>query len=366
MTRMYVNINPAVLQWARTEAGYKINEIAKKLRVDIERYRSWETEGKKIPFGTLQKIANYYKRQIAVFFLDEVPESFPKPKDYRNLLPDRSQLSPKSLLALRRSTYLQEIARDLEGVDYWKKRLEWLHEIQKIKNEIESIKHLRQLLDINVNQQLKWKSENEAYKNWRRVIEDKLGILIFQFSMPLNELHGSCLTDNIPYVIVTNSNHSYTARIFTLFHELAHIIRNQSGMCLVDRIEQDQKEEWACNSFAGRFLVPVEYIVPTDNLKEIASYAKKFKVSREVYLRRLKEEGLIPDAKFYTLLDEIKASYKKNNPPKGFVKPEVQSRTSRGETFYHLIFEALNANKINYTDAAHALGIKVNRLLNEF
>jgi Zn-dependent peptidase ImmA (M78 family) len=365
MGRINVNINPSVLLWARQEAGYNVDEVAVKLSVNSDRYKSWEKEGKDIPFGKLQNLATYYKRQIAVFFLPEVPAKIKKPKDFRNLSPTDSLLSKEILLTLRRSAYLQRIANDLEGENYWTKKLVWLNEIEKLKDEAEITSQLRELIGIDIDQQLKWKSESEAYKHWRTAIEEKLGILIFQFSMPMEELQGFCMTDNLPYIIVTNSNHSYTGRIFTIFHELAHIIRHQSGMCLVDKVEQDQKEEWACNTFAGSFLAPIKTIIPTDDLKEIGTYSRKLKVSREVYLRRLKEEGLLPDMKFYTLLDEIKATYKKEDKSKGFVLPEVKSRASRGETFYNIVFEAIGTNRINYTDAAHALGLRVSRLINE-
>ncbi len=365
MARINVNINPNVLLWARQEAGYNIDEVATKLSVNSDRYKMWEKEGKEIPFGKLQNLATYYKRQIAVFFLPEVPAKIKKPKDFRNLSPGDSFLSKEILLTLRRSTHLQRIAKEMEGENYWIKKLEWLKEIEGIKNEADSIAQLRELIGIDLDQQLKWKSESEAYKIWRTTIEEKLGILVFQFSMPMEELQGFCLTDNLPYIIVINSNHSYTGRIFTIFHELAHIIRHQSGMCLVDKVEQGQKEEWACNTFAGSFLAPIQTIIPTDDIKEIGTYSKKLKVSREVYLRRMKEEGLLPDIKFFALLDEIKATYKKKGESKGFVLPEVKSRASRGETFYNIVFEAIGTNRINYTDAAHALGLRVNRLINE-
>ena len=365
MARINVNINPQILQWARQEAGYNVDEVAIKLHVDASRYQKWEEEGKEIPFGKLQSLATFYKRQIAVFFLHEVPVKIKKPKDYRNLSPTESQLSKEVLLILRRSAYLQRIAKELEGENYWNKKLEWLKEIEGIKNEADSIGRLRELLGIDIDQQLKWKSNSEAYKNWRTAIEEKLGILVFQFSMPMEELQGFCMTDNLPYIIVTNSNHSYNGRIFTIFHELAHIIRHQSGMCLVDNVEQNQKEEWACNTFAGSFLAPIQTIIPTDDIKEIGTYSKKLKISREVYLRRMKEEDLLPDIKFFALLDEIKATYKKKGKSKGFVLPEVKSRASRGETFYNIVFEAIGTNRINYTDAAHALGLRVNRLINE-
>jgi Zn-dependent peptidase ImmA (M78 family) len=365
MARINVNINPSVLLWARQEAGYNIDEVATKLSVNSDRYKVWEKEGKDIPFGKLQNLATYYKRQVAVFFLPEVPAKIKKPKDYRNLSPADSSLSKEILLTLRRSAHLQRIANELEGENYWNKKISWLKDIESVNNEADTINLLRKLLDIDIDQQLKWTSDSEAYRHWRTSVEDKLGILVFQFSMPMEELQGFCMTDSLPYIIVTNSNHSYTGRIFTIFHELAHVLRHQSGMCLVDRVEQNQKEEWACNTFAGSFLAPLNTIVPTDDLKEIGTYSRKLKVSREVYLRRLKEEGLLPDVKFYALLDEIKATYKKKEKSKGFVLPEVKSRASRGETFYNIVFEALGTNRINYTDAAHALGLRVNRLINE-
>ncbi len=365
MARINVNINPNILLWARQEAGYTIDEVAAKLSVNSDRYQKWEKEGKDIPFGKLQNLATYYKRQLAVFFLPNVPTKIKKPKDFRNLSPSDSSLSKEVLLTLRRSSYLQRIANNLEGENYWGKKLSWLNEVEKLNDQADSIIRLRELMGINIDQQLKWTSDSEAYRIWRTAIEEKLGILIFQFSMPMEELQGFCMLDTLPYIIVTNSNHSYTGRIFTIFHELAHIIRRQSGMCLIEKIEQNQKEEWACNTFAGSFLAPLNTIVQTDNLKEIATYSRKLKISREVYLRRLKEEGLLPDVKFYALLDDIKDTYKKKEKSKGFVLPEAKSRASRGETFYNIVFEAIGNNRINYTDAAHALGLKVNRLINE-
>ena len=366
MARINININPKILQWTRQEAGYNIEEVAQKLSIDSDRYLNWEKEGKYIPLGKLQNLAIYFKRQLAVFFLPEVPNKIKKPKDFRNLSPVDSSLSKDVLLILRRSAHLQGIANELEGDNYWNNKLSLLKEIDSLKSEQEIINHLRDIIGIDIEQQLKWKTDSEAYRNWRTAIGEKLGILTFQFSMPMDELQGFSMTESLPYIIVTNSNHSYTGRVFTLFHELAHIIRHQSGMCLVDKVEQNQKEEWACNTFAGNFLAPQNTLVPTDNLNEIKSYARKLKISREVYLHRLKEEGIIPDVKFYTLLDEIKATYKNDTPKKkGFVLPEVKSKASRGETFYNIIFEAISANRINYTDAAHALGLRVSRLINE-
>ncbi|MBU0559538.1 MAG: ImmA/IrrE family metallo-endopeptidase, partial [Bacteroidetes bacterium] len=203
-------------------------------------------------------------------------------------------------------------------------------------------------------------------RKWRLAVEDRLGVLVFQFSMPMNEVHGFCFTDAYPYAIVVNSNHSYSGRIFTIFHELAHILRHQSGMCLFEKATEKQTEEWECNNFSGSFLAPTHLIEQTDDLNTIAQYAAKLKVSREVYLRRLKEEKKISDMKFFSLLDQIKATYKTGKKKGGYVKPEVKSKASRGETFFNMVLEAMYNNRISYTKASNALDLNVTRLLNEF
>ena len=196
-------------------------------------------------------------------------------------------------------------------------------------------------------------------------MEDRLGVLIFQFSMPVNEVQGFCYTDFFPFAIVTNSNHSYTSRIFTIFHELAHILHQHSGMCLYENATVKQTEEWECNSFAGNFLAPSTLIKKTDDLTQIAQYAARLNISREVYLRRMKEENKVSEMKYFSLLNQIKATYKTAKKKTGFVKPEVKSKASRGETFFNMVLEGMYNNRISYTEASNALNLNISRLMNE-
>jgi len=366
MSRVQLNINPQVLRWAREEAGYDLAEIAGKVDIVPDRYKLWEEEGKNIPLGKLKILANAYKRQLAVFLLPAVPEKIAKPKDFRNLSPAKSKLSKKVMEILRDVTYFRETALELQGETYWKNRYQWLNDVKGKINDSDSFHNqLRELLDIDIDEQINWNSDSEAYRKWRFAVEDRLGIFVFQFSMPLDEVQGFSFTDKLPYAIVTNSNHSYTGRIFTIFHELAHILRHQSGMCLFEAATAKQKEEWECNDFAGKFLAPDHLIEPTTDLKTISQYASKLKISREVYLRRLKEENKITDLRFFNLLEQIKSTYKTDKKKSGFVKPEVQSKATRGETFFNLVLEAMYNNRISYTQASNALNLNLSTLLNE-
>jgi Zn-dependent peptidase ImmA (M78 family) len=366
MARVELNINPQVLRWAREEAGYELTEIADKVDIATDRYKLWEKEGKNIPLGKLKILADSYKRQLAVFLLPTVPDKIVKPKDYRNLSPADSKFSKKVLEVIRDVTYFSETALELQGETYWRDRYGWLDLARgKVTDNNNFSTYLRELLDIKIEDQLSWQTESEAYRKWRLAVEDRLGILVFQFSMPMDEVHGFCVTDRLPYAIVTNSNHSYAGRIFTIFHELAHILRQQSGICLYEKVSEKQKEEWDCNLFAGKFLVPDTLIERTNDLKIIAQYASQLKISREVYLRRLKEENKISDMNFFNLLDQIKATYKIGKKKSGFVKPLVKSKATRGVTFFNLVLEAMYDNRISYTKASNALNLNLSTLLHE-
>ena len=106
-----IQIKPQVLQWAREEAGYKAEDIATKLHIPTERYSNWENDGKEIPLGMLKSIANYYKRQLAVFLLPTPPPKLKTPKDFRNLAVSQAGLSPDTLLAMRRVHKYLELPR---------------------------------------------------------------------------------------------------------------------------------------------------------------------------------------------------------------------------------------------------------------
>lgn len=362
-----VNINPEVLRWAREEAGFSASEISEKLKTPVDKYKHWEKEGTDVPFGKLKNVAKQYKRQIAVFFLSEVPERITKPVDFRNLSPTQSMLSKRVKMVMRDVTYFRQTALELRGEKYWKSHYDWLNEIKAIKKDNSSlVLWLREKLNIDIDKQLSWKDDSESYKSWRQAVEDRLGILIFQFPMPMNEIQGFCYTDEYPYAIVVNSNYSYTSRSFTIFHELGHIVRQHSGMCLIDYVNENQSEEFSCNSFAGNFLVPEEFLIETEDLSEIQTYSKKLRVSSEVYLRQLKEKQKLNPVKFFILLDEIKSNYNQIKKKSNFgPSPEVKSRASRGETFFNLVLDSLNQNRLSYTQASSLLDLRINKILNE-
>jgi Zn-dependent peptidase ImmA (M78 family) len=276
-------------------------------------------------------------------------------------------------LTIRRATKYIELSREIVGEQYLNEQYSWQKEIETyIKQEEKVHTHtitdwLRGKLKITIDDQQHFKGYDDAFKKWRNSIERELGIYVFQFSMPDNELDGFCsATEKPPYAIVINSNPNMAKprKIFTLFHELAHIFKHQSGICLFDIASEIQNVEFECNDFAGKFLIPDTSVFPIDNLTDLAELSKRFNVSREVYLRRNLERKFINKRDFFGMLKNIKEQpsrpKKEKKPTK--IQRTIISKSTRGEKFYKLILEAVYTNKINYTTASDVLGLNFNHI----
>lgn len=372
-----IRTNPEILIWAREEAGYTPDDLADKLHIPVDRFNEWETTGKNIPLGMLKRVANYYKRQLAVFCLPTSPPKIKKPTDFRNLAIDQQSLSNETLLIIRRTNKYLKLANELDGEEFWKTKYNWINEIDKVYESVKKVNDpkiitwLRNKLEIDIEKQKKFKGFDEAFKTWRSIIEKKLGIFVFQFPMPEGELDGFTYAFNKPpYAIIINSNSNNLPqrKTFTLFHELGHILKHQSGICFTDLYRENQLElEYECNDFAGRFLVPDNYVYPIDSKEELVKLSKTYHVSREVYLRRSYENGLISKIEFFNYLKAIKETTKIPKKKKeGFaINPAITSKSQRGETFYNLVVDAAYNNRIDFSTATDILNLKINHILNE-
>lgn len=352
---MNVRINPQLLEWARLEAGFTVNEIADKIGVEPERYESWETAGTGVPWGKLNELAKNCKRQLAVFFLPKTPPGTKKPSDFRNVRLSGAALSKKTLIAIRRARKYLRISASLMGEEHWLKRYEWLKDTPTAAN-------LRSKLGISLEDQVAFKYSSEAFKLWRNSLELKLGIFVFQFPLPFDEIQAFCISDSIPMGIVLNSKHTYNGRMFSLFHEVAHIVKAQSGICFPDDVDENQSIELACNEFSGKFLVPDSAVPRATTMTDLTHHSNRLKVSREVILRRCLERSYITRSEFFNLLGEIR----RLPIPKGGggpSSPTEKAQASRGQMFFNLVIKATQNNKLDFSTASDALGLKLNYLM---
>jgi len=367
---MFTDINPEVLVWARKESGYRTPEtVAQKLNIKVEQLIEWETEGKSVDFEILELIAKTYKRQTAIFFLPDVPQRIKKPKDHRNFAIDSSDLSPETLLAIRRTSRYLQTTRDLGDAKFWSKKYEWLKEFTGKVNLIKKeALLLRKILEAPIDLQVKETNSDFAFRFWRNRIEEKLNIFVFQFAIPNDEMDGFSYTlDGLPYAIVVDSKRQAARKIFTLFHELAHIFRRESGICITNFADSktQKQEEFDCNNFAGQFLVPNSAVKKYDTSEDIYEAARLLNVSSEVYLRRIYDSGLLEENYFYELLNQIRektSEYLRRRTVKkqsGGPSRIIQSRSSRGSKFFNLVTDAAQGGRITFSTASDLLGLKI-------
>ena len=364
---MLVDINRQILSWAREESGMTIESAALALKLNSIDLKKWEEVGKDVPFNILEGVARLYKRQAAIFFLTKVPEKNKKPKDYRNLNVAGGNFSPDVMLAIRRTDRYLRVAKELVDDDTLARQYEWTKIFNKKDSIEEQIILLKKILDIKTVDSGRKKRSDASFRYWRSAIEEKLGIFVFQFSMPEDELDGFSYTlDKFPYAIVINNKHAHVRKIFTLFHELAHILNNHSGACKTDFTSNNISSiELDCNNFAGKFLAPDTDIRQTKSVDDIFNFAGVLNISGETYLRRLFDTQKISRQEFFDLLSLIKI--KSNNLPRknkeaGPISRVILSKSTRGVKFFNLVSGAAEINKISFSRASDLLGLKVSNI----
>jgi len=349
------------MQWARQEAGYSLSDVAEYLKAEEDTLKQWEIDGKEVRYTTLTKLARYYKRQTAVFFLDKTPKRTKIPKDYRNLNLNSKGLHNETMLAIRRTSRYLSVYRELSNEQVYNDQYKWLKSIRD--DNVDSITYLRNILDISIADQKKKK--NQTFNSWRKKIEDKLGIFVFQFPINNYELDGfSYIDDGFPYAITVNNKITEKRKIFTLFHELGHIIDGHAGLCLATEVNSTSFNiEAKCNTFAAQFLMPETEMVTPSDYDDLHQLAERMGVSKEAYAIRCKSLRIITDTDFnhyMAIIRQMNGKLKTKKKTDGFGIPrDVISRSQRGDKFYEFVVSNYESQRLNPTVVRDLLDIKV-------
>lgn len=365
MSAITVNVNPKTLVWAREELGFHLDDVANKIKKDINTIQDWEAHGKDLRYTDLVKLSKLYKRQVSVFFLNDTPAKTTKPKDFRNLSVKSKGLSPDAMLAIRRTKRYLDLYRECTPTNQLAEQYKWMQAIKEHRyNGFEQA--LRDLLDVPISEQKKHK--NRTLKFWRNRIEKKLGIFVFQFPVDSYEFDGfSYIADGMPFGITLNSRVAEKRKIFTIFHEIGHIIEGTAGICITNTSQDTRQIEMRCNKFAATFLMPKEEVATPNSFEELQQHANELGVSKEAYLIRVHDLKLIKDSDFNKYMTTIlqinkkmaEEQRQKNKNKDGFVPRDVVSKSQRGEKFFDFVLEAYDANRISPAVVRDVLDLKL-------
>ncbi len=306
MKRETLPATPAVIRWARERAGFTVEEARKTLK-NIER---WEAGASSPSYTQLESMADKFKIPVAVFFFP-APPNVPSIAETFRTLPEHEfdQMPPRIRLLLRKAkAYQLNLIELTEGVNQAPRHI--MHDIT-FREDISipaAAQQVREYLHVSIEDQRGWPSDEAALEKWRRAL-DAAGVSVFKDAFKERDYSGFCLYDGeFPIIYVNNSN-TKTRQIFTLFHELAHLLFHTSGIDMltddfIQRLPEDAKRiEIVCNRFAAEFLVPEDVFNaafearrPTEVTAEYL--ANLFHVSREFIYRRFRERDLISAAEY--------------------------------------------------------------------
>ncbi|MEE9464198.1 MAG: ImmA/IrrE family metallo-endopeptidase [Candidatus Neomarinimicrobiota bacterium] len=379
-----LSVNPEVLRWARETAGLRLDDVARRMHKEVAEIEGWESAdlNQSPTYIQLESLAyNLYKRPIAIFFFPEPPSEDTPAEAFRTLPKDRiAEMSPRMRYLIRQSQVMRLNLKELtENSPPSKKRIldHFSFNAKTPPEEMAAV--VREYFQVDLRLQSSWKNEDAALKEWRNELEAH-GVFVFKESFNQrvgrasieSQYSGFCLYDRDYPIIYVNNSKSKNRQIFTLFHELAHLLLGTGGVDTrledyIDRLSGDNKLiELACNQFAGSFLVPDDDFNArkssySTSPEDISSLAKYYNVSREVVLRKFFDRGEIDQYYYDRMVSTWKAARRKRpKPPWG--DPYATKGVYLGDTYLSLAFRQYFRNKFSKEQLAGYLGVKVKHL----
>jgi Zn-dependent peptidase ImmA (M78 family) len=361
MPKVEVQLNPEVLSWAMRQVGVDDVELATKCKTTPEAVRSWRT-GEAFPGKTeFAKLVARLRRPSAFYFLprppgdDLVTAAFRRPPgaEAGRALIDREQTY------IRTAERIQKVARwTREQTE--RSRAPWprLGGLEPA----EAARRARKFLDWDVSHQVTAGSPSQAAAELRERIEGR-GAYVLQLPLTDAGCRGFSLEDDIAPVLAVNSAYTVPARIFSMVHEVGHLVRHEPGFC--SRLAgADGTERW-CERFAAIFLMPEgdfrDYVkrrfadTPVADIEDVKSLANRFRVSLRAAALRVEQLGLGVEG----LYDEVDAKSDFKGPG-GFTddgtKPAVRLR-EWGESYARTVTEAESRLLFSRADALEYLNV---------
>lgn len=368
-----IPVNPDMLAWARETAGLSLEETAQRMKKAIETIELWERGDGAPTYVQLEKLAyQVYKRPLALFFFPEPPQE-ETPKQSFRTLPEQEieMMSSRMKILIRKARVMQANLTELnEEVNPAEKKIFKELSFDVNRPLVEMTKTIREFIGITLDKQIAWKDTDKAFKSWRERFEEN-GIFIFKDAFKDDGFSGFCLYDDEFPLIYINNSKSDTRQIFTLFHELAHILFKTGGVDtrLADYIKylegDDRKIEIICNRFTAQFLVPdsdfnIQITGVTVNDATLQGFADRYKVSREVILRKFLDRNII-DQKYYSeKKQEWAESVKQKKGAGGDYYRNMGVYLS--QKYLELAFSHFYQKRISDSQLADYLGVKARNL----
>ena len=366
-------VQPSVIRWARESMGLSVEDVATKLKRPIEEVKAWEAEDGIAPtYVQLEGLAyKVFKRPLAVFFLPAPPNEISPAREFRSLpIADMQTLHPDTHVQIRKAHAYQLTLKEVfERGNPSEKRITQFVSLDIGQAVGPQALAVRSALGISFEEQLGWRSDELGLKRWREAVESN-GVFVFKAAFRQKDVSGFCLLDAEFPLIYLNNSTSKTRQIFSLLHELAHLLLNLSGISKIEgsyisRLPTSERRiEQFCNTVAAEILIPSDDFArqiegmpgnmeaTQDHL--FANLATRYAVSREAVLRRLLDLGRVSQ-ELYEQKARFWASQKKAASGGDWY---ASQNTYLSDRFAQEVIGRHYRNQISVEQASEYLGIK--------
>ena len=381
-------VTPAMLRWAREQAGCSLEQAGRSAGKDAVAVAAWEspTDVQLPTVRQAQSLARAYRVPLTVFYLDRPFPELEKETvpEFRGLDPDSGGIRPQS----RQLRWMIRQAQDRQALAV---------ELSEYANESflpwvgsASLHEDPELLGAQICQSLGVNGNIPRIRDMERILDwwvervESIGAFVSRYRPDGNqywfvepsEARGLSLCHPLAPLIVLNSRDAPAGRIFTLMHELAHIYYGQCGLDdLKDErlVPQETRIlEQRCNRVAAAILMPSahfqrEWASSLDDLPDrIRRLAEVFGVSRQAVAVRARSSAtrFLSEAQYDHFVGLIDEEYREFRQTKvsggnGGMAPSVRVLKEFGGKFTGLLFDAHAEGRLNRLDLSDALDARL-------
>lgn len=359
MTVERLNIQPNLLRWVIQRAGISEEKAIETFPL----LNGWLFQEKQPTLNQLKKFAAKFYVPFGYLFMSNLPiENIPFPmfrgeagqQDHFNLNVYDTVMNIQA-----RQEWLEEY---LEENDI--KTCNFIGSITTKTSISETVRRLRSILDLDDRWAFSLATPDAAVSLLGQKIEDTGVFLAYNGvvgnnthrPLKVSECRGFALVnEKAPYIFV-NSADSKSAQLFTLIHEVAHLMLGVSAGHAGSEVLNHEATENYCDMVAAEFLVPAS-VLREIWINDTKSASRRFKASELVVARRAHDLCLMSDTEykaFWAMYSQRQLRIKKKSTGGSFYLTSVKRV---GRNFAIHVRNAVNNKQLNYTEAYRLTGL---------
>ncbi len=348
--------------------------VASRLKISVEDYREFESNEHEVTVAEANRIASIYKRNWSLFLLKDAPARPNFGQDNRTANNQKAALGYLTFEAVEEAKYtLEFIVSSSEDTS------NKIPQFDRASDPEVMAEKFREAINVPADTNEKMPDATTALNFWIERL-GQIGINVSSYKLGEDDkVRAFSLFKDFKATIVLNNEETEKGKLFSLMHELGHILIRNTGVCDLSR---DNIESF-CNKFASHVLIPTsrfielveKYNVSDENADDTsASIARSLKVSKLAVLTRMLENDFIKSkcydalaAEEYKIFNIRKQQLKKGREgKKPIINPYVVRKARIGNLFLNEIFEAYHQARITPYEATRYLGFKNAGIVGKF